>query len=228
MIRLLATRALQPDVQERAKSQGIELIAHEFVRTEAVRPEILCPRIRNYDCPAIFSSAQAVQAVCRAEAARPGSLKNRQCFCIEGKTARLARKNGLEVLATATDSAALAALIIAAGPPECVFYTAALHLPELPQRLRKAGIRLHIAEVYEKSAAPIAIDKHQGVLFFSPSQIASYLKCNSLPPGMPAFAIGETTAGELRRRGHKTLRVAPEASEESLIQTAIEYFRHEP
>jgi len=66
-------------------------------------------------------------------------------------------------------------------------------------------------------------NKFDGILFFSPSAVESYLKLNAIKEEM-CFCIGETTAEALENRKAKNILIADSPSVENVIGEVIGYY----
>ena len=90
--------------------------------------------------------------------------------------------------------------------------------------MTKAGITIQAVEVYHKAFSPAEIPAFQGILFFSPSQITSFLSKNHLESQIPAFCIGATTATFLKNQGHKNIHIATAPSPTAVLEKVYQYF----
>ena len=68
-------------------------------------------------------------------------------------------------------------------------------------------------------------NKLDGILFFSPSAVESYLKLNAIKEEM-CFCIGETTAESLENKKVKKIIIAEKPSVENVIYEVIEYYNN--
>ena len=88
-------------------------------------------------------------------------------------------------------------------------------MDELPTILAKNHIKVQEIEAYStKLEAPKLPDSIEGVLFYSPSTIQSFLQKNK--PNCIAYCIGESTAKEARKY-FEVVRVAKIPTVESVI-----------
>jgi uroporphyrinogen-III synthase len=79
--------------------------------------------------------------------------------------------------------------------------------------------------VYETIETPVKIDKkYNGILFFSPSAARSFFSINKIDTDTVLFAIGTTTAVELRKFSHNKILVGEHPNKEQLAEKAIGYF----
>ena len=81
-------------------------------------------------------------------------------------------------------------------------------------------------EVYETNITSKKVThKLDGILFFSPSAVESYLKLNTIKDEM-CFCIGETTAEALENKKVKNIIIADKPSVEDVIYEVIEYYNN--
>jgi len=62
------------------------------------------------------------------------------------------------------------------------------------------------------------------VLFFSPTAVQSFFRQNKLPAETILFAIGSTTAAEIRKFSTNNIIISDEPGKESLVRKMMEYF----
>jgi len=77
-------------------------------------------------------------------------------------------------------------------------------------------------EVYETEPTPLAVGKSDGILFFSPSAVESYLKQNTITNQM-CFCIGQTTANALQNVTKNTVVANKPTIENTIIQSINHY-----
>ncbi|MEC5146628.1 uroporphyrinogen-III synthase [Chitinophaga sp. 212800010-3] len=190
----------------------------------------------------VFTSANALKVLEQhyflPSRFRPGSNELNTCFntdkalicCISGNTLKKAGEVFREatILASAPYGSELAAAIIARGDINTVnFYCGNQRRDELPGLLRAAGITVNEYVIYENAATPqVVADDYDGILFFSPSAVKSYLSANRLHHKTVCFAIGRTTATTLQEHTDNRIIVSTSTSDESMVQTAIFYFNN--
>ena len=93
----------------------------------------------------------------------------------------------------------------------------------LPDALKEAGVIFNEIEVYETTLTPHKIKESvDGILFYSPSGIESYLKDNKLK-NETCFCIGDTTASALEN-STKNIIVAHQPTIEDVIESVIEEY----
>jgi uroporphyrinogen-III synthase len=217
-IRVLSTRPLPAALIESAREKGIAIDVIPFIAIETTADEELLRTLKQRRMTVVFTSANAVEAV--------GAAKDWKIFCLSGATRKAAAENfGEEAIVGVADSAArLAQKIIDHAAGAVCFFCGDLRREELPSILRQAGIEYREVVVYRTIATPQKIDgDYNGILFFSPSAVESYLSMNSVPEAATLFAIGNTTAAALEQY-KVVISSRPEAA--ALIDQVIEHFQH--
>ena len=122
------------------------------------------------------------------------SIKN--CFCVGHKTKFILEKNGLKVIEIGQNATELAQKI-AKNYKNCVFYyfCGTIRREELPKALKSEKISLFEVKTYKTALKTKKFDQNwDGILFFSPSGVASYISENKDQRNTHAFCIGQTTA----------------------------------
>jgi uroporphyrinogen-III synthase len=227
-IHVLSTRALSPELITGAAEKGITIDVNPFIKTEPVAPALLQQRIGDLGerrLVAVFTSTSAVEAV----AAYTGGTKLWTVFCIGTATRQsVSRYFGEEAIASTAESAlALAKKIISqGGKAEIFFFCGDQRREELPSALRGAGFRVNELVVYQTKATPHKMERsYAGVVFFSPSAVASYFSANTVGAGTTLFAIGRTTAAAIQVFCSNPMVVAEQPDAAILINQVIEHFQ---
>ena len=105
---------------------------------------------------------------------------------------------------------------------EATYFCSDLRMDDLPAILEENNLRVNEIETYQTKYAPVKVDDSvEGVLFFSPSTVKSYLLKNDTDK--TAYCIGETTAKEARAH-FKDVRVAKIPTIESVINLVNEHY----
>ena len=140
------------------------------------------------------------------------------------ETKDLLTENGFNVIAYtgyASDLAEIISLIYA--KESFTFFSGNLRRDVLPKTLKENGITFNEIEVYEtKITSKKITHKLDGILFFSPSAVESYLKLNTIKEEI-CFCIGETTAEALENKKIKNIIIADKPSVENVIAEVLEY-----
>ena len=172
----------------------------------------------------IFTSQNAVQAILQHP--NCNQLKGKNVFAVGMKTKNLLDENGFNVLAYTGYAADLAEIIsLIYGKESYTFFCGNLRRDELPKVLTENSVLFNEIEVYETTLKPQKIKQQpDGILFFSPSAVESYLKLNSIK-NEPCFCIGETTAEALTKNKIRTINIAGKPSVEQVIQDVITHYK---
>lgn len=223
-INIVATRLLEMTNKRKAAESGIALHDYEFLNIGYIFDDKIWETINSQPLtPKVFTSKHAVKAYHLF--ANPHS--NQTCFCIEGETSLQAREAGFEVLGTAVNAAKLANVIVKMKLEKVMILSGNNRRDELTAILYFNQYLFEEYTVYSKSAVEIPIRaEYDGIAFFSPSQVKAFMKANDLKKDQPVFSIGETTAEFLRNQGCSDITVAETASESSLIDTIIKFYKH--
>ena len=227
-IQILCTRPLEPALVREAKHLGIDIDSIPFIeiapiQTVQVQQEIAQAFLQS--AKVVFTSMNAVDAIANEllEDQPDWSI-----YCIGTATQKLVtRYFGEETIAgTAPNATELAQLIADEGhAEEVIFFCGDQRRDELPDILRSHNIEVHEIEVYQTIALPHKIRKaYHGVLFFSPTAVQSFFRQNKLPAETILFAIGSTTAAEIRKFSTNNIIISDEPGKESLVRKMMEYF----
>jgi uroporphyrinogen-III synthase len=219
---ILSTKTLLPQQKQLLLDAQIAVEEVDFITTKAIDFEL--GEVHDH---LIFTSQNAVQAVLQHP--NCDQLKTKNVFCVGLKTKSLLEENGFTVLAYTGYAADLAEIIaLVYGKERYTFFCGNLRRDELPNILKENGVLYNEIKVYETALMPQKIkQQHDGVLFFSPSAVESYLKSNTIKEEM-CFCIGETTAEalvpKLRYNKIKNIIIAAKPTMEQLIQDVIAYY----
>jgi len=215
---ILSTKSLFPEQKQILLDANIAVEEVDFITTKSIDFELG----KVYD-NLIFTSQNAVEAVLQHP--NCDQLKSKNVFAVGMKTKSLLTENGFNVVAYTGYAADLAEIISLVYSKESyTFFCGNLRRDELPNTLKENGILFNEIETYETALTPQKIKQQpEGILFFSPSAVESYMKLNSINDEL-CFCIGETTAEALVKNKIKTLHIAGKPSIEEVIQDVITYY----
>ncbi len=227
-ISILSTRPLSEFLIEKARLANIELEVDSFIETEPiqsveVQQEIELAMLEI--ATVVFTSMNAVESVASwLEGVQP----DWEIYCVGNTTKQLIENYfGEERIAgTADDAESLAELIVdAATAKEVIFFCGDQRRPELPETLNQNGIDVNEIVVYQTIPKPHKLTKEfGGILFFSPTAVQSFFRCNQVTQNTILFAIGKTTAGEIEKNSGNKVIISEETSRDGMIQTVIDFF----
>ena len=218
-INIVSTKKLLPNQKQLLLDANIHLIEEDFIETT-----FLSPLLDGLGEALIFTSQNAVQSILQHP--KCNELKSKNVFSVGMKTRDLLTQNGFNVIAYtgyASDLAEIISLIY--SKESYTFFCGNLRRDILPNTLKENGITFKEIEVYETNITSKKItNKLDGILFFSPSAVESYLKLNTIKDEM-CFCIGETTAESLENKKIKNIIIADKPSVENVISDVLEYYK---
>jgi len=218
-INILSTKKLLPNQKQLLLDANFHLIEEDFIKTT-----FLSPLLEGLGEALIFTSQNAVESILQHP--KCNELKSKNVFSVGMKTKDLLTQNGFNVIAYtgyASDLAEIISLIY--SKESYTFFCGNLRRDILPNTLKENVITFNEIEVYETNITSKKItNKLDGILFFSPSAVESYLKLNTIKDEM-CFCIGETTAESLENKKIKNIIIADKPSVENVISDVLEYYK---
>lgn len=217
-INILSTKKLLSNQKHDLLNANINLIEEDFIETKSKNFEL-----NQVHENLIFTSQNAVQSV--LDHPKCNELKNKNAFCVGIKTKELLTKNGFNVIAYTGYAADLAEIIsLIYNQESYTFFSGNLRRDVLPNTLKENKIILNEIKVYETHLTPKKInEKVDGILFFSPSGVESYLKLNTIQNEM-CFCIGKTTAEKIKSYHISKIVLPKEPNIQKLIQQVINFY----
>lgn len=217
-ISILSTKILLSSQKQDLLDAGFSVTESNFIKTENSDFDL-----KGINDNLIFTSQNAAQSVLLHPKCE--ELKKRNVFCVGIKTKALLEENGFNVdvyVDYASDLAEIITLIY--SNESFTFFSGNLRKETLPKALKVAKVNFNEIQVYETTLTPqkikIAVD---GILFFSPSAVESYLKDNKIKNEI-CFCIGETTASSLETITRNII-VADQPSVENVIEDVIKEYK---
>ncbi len=217
-INIFSTKKLSPRQKQTLSEAGFSVADENFIATKSKDFELV-----KVNQNLIFTSQNAVQSVLQHP--KCDTLEGKKVFCVGLKTKAFLEENGSEV-AVYTDYAADLAEIISLiyADETFTFFSGNLRKDTLPNALKENGISCNEIEVYETTLTSQKIKtKPDGLLFFSPSAVDSYLQHNTIKNEI-CFCIGETTAETLENKKIKNIIIAEQPTIDHVINDVIEYY----
>ncbi|WP_136667579.1 uroporphyrinogen-III synthase [Flavobacterium sp. H122] len=220
-IRILSTKILLSNQKQFLLNANLSVIEADFITTKSLQKSTLSG-VEVINEALIFTSQNAVNAVLEFDNFL--ELESKKVFCVGIKTKALLEENGFIVQAYAGYATELAEIIsLSYTNLSFTFFSGNLRRDVLPEMLKANGIKFNEVEVYETILTPQKINsKPDGILFYSPSGVESYLKENKITDEM-CFCIGTTTAKALENITNNII-IANQPSVENVIIQCINYF----
>ncbi|TMU54936.1 uroporphyrinogen-III synthase [Flagellimonas algicola] len=211
---VLSTKVLSHSQKELFLNSGIGLVEYNALKFNFLEVDI-----PQHITHLIFTSKNAVRAF--LDQTPQLQVSNYSVFCVGEKTKLLLEKNYLNVVKMAENASELAHFIQKQRPKEhFLFICGNRRREELPNILSENNIRYDEIEVYQTELVPKKFNRSfEGLLFFSPSGIKSFLLENSIKDSW-LFCIGHTTAQEAKKYSKKLI-IANKPTVENVLVQAI-------
>ncbi len=214
---VLSTKKLRFHQLERLMAAQCDVVDYDALQIE-IQPFSI-PKKPNYW---VFSSQNAV----RSFLANPtASAHQNPILCVGEKTKSLLEENGQKVIKMAQNMLDLVDFIQKTIKNEHFLHICGNRkLADFAAGMQKAGISYAEVTAYHTHlVSRIQTPEPQGLLFYSPSGVESYLQTNSIGASW-CFCIGETTATAVRPlTEHLTVSLNPDA--DLLVAAAATHFR---
>ena len=217
MNQILSTKKLSKALKKKFSDAKIELVEKNFIQTKSI--SFKTPQLNNY---LIFTSKKAVKSVLKSEVTNVHSIS---CLCVGSKTKNFLEKNGFKVIESADYAEELIQIIGAKYKNNSfTFFCGNIRKNTIPNYFQENKIAYNEFVVYETKLKPHKIKKeYEGILFFSPSGVKSFLENNSLD-NKTCFCIGTTTAKALENRTKKIV-IASQPTVENVITEVIKFYK---
>jgi len=226
-VQILSTKKISDSFIRSAAEKNIGIDEMSFIETKDSISATIKNRIEELsgqNITAIFTSSNAVTAVGKIVSPQT----NWKIFCIEPSTKKNLQNiftNSL-IAGTAKDAEELSQKIIQdKSVKQIVFFCGNQRRDLLPSQLRMNRIHVEELIVYNTIETPQTVAKrYDGILFFSPSAVRSFFEKNKINSETILFAIGKTTAAELKNHSNNTTVISEIPDTQKLIADVIKYF----
>ena len=187
------------------------------IRYNRIAPKIVKEGIENV----ILTSKNGVEALLNNFSSDELQFKN--IYCVGRRTKKLIEQKIGKVAHSERNADRLAKYLAnEIKGKEVTYFCSDLRLDTLPTKLSESNITVHEIEAYKTMYSPAKVDdKVNGVLFYSPSTVESYMQENEADK--IAFCIGETTAKEAAKY-FKEVKTAKLPTVESVIELVKTHF----
>ncbi|WP_420551252.1 hydroxymethylbilane synthase [Tenacibaculum aiptasiae] len=215
---IFSTKKLS-EIQKKLLPTSIAVEDSDFIkiRFNRIAPKVVKNEIENV----IITSKNGVEAI--ANSFTSDELKFKNIYCVGRRTKKLIEQKIGKVTHSERNAEKLAAYLVKEiKGQEVTYFCSDLRLDTLPSVLAENGITVNEVEAYKTMYSPAKVgEKVNGVLFYSPSTVESYMKENEADK--VAFCIGESTAKEARKHFEK-VEVAKLPTVESVIELVNLHF----
>jgi uroporphyrinogen-III synthase len=215
-IGILATKKLTQNQKQYLLNAGFKVIDEDFIHIQPIAFEI-----KNTNDILIFTSQNAVLNVLNYK----NEFIHKPTICVGEKTKNILLENGFSVVCFQFEAEELIRSIENEYMNKSfTFFCGTSRLNTIPDFLNEKSITHQIIEVYETIETPVKIaPKMDGILFFSPSGVSSYIKEHKITNEI-CFCIGTTTAKAVEAYS-KNIVIANQPSFENVIIQCIHYFK---
>ena len=215
MKNILSTKKLSTVQKDQLLQEGVCAVDYDAISITFL--DFKAPEVIDN---AIFTSQQAVRSFLEKS---QGVLSIKNCFCVGEKTKSFLEENGLKVIEIGQNAAELAQNIAKNYKKSDFYYfCGTIRREELPKALKSEKMTVFEVKTYKTVLKTKKFDQNwDGILFFSPSGVASYISENKHQRNTHAFCIGQTTAASAKKH-FKSVVVAPTNTIESVLEKTIE------
>jgi hydroxymethylbilane synthase len=199
------------------KSVGVEDSDFIKIRFNRIAPKVIRNEIENV----IITSKNGVEAIANSFTA--DELKFKNIYCVGRRTKKLIEQRIGTVVKSERNAEKLSKYLSKEiKGKEVTYFCSDLRLDTLPDALKVNDITVNEVEAYKTLYSPAKVaDTVNGVLFYSPSTVESYMQENTA--NKIAFCIGESTAKEARKH-FTNVQVANLPTVESVIELVNLHF----
>ena len=217
MTQILSTKKLSKALKNKLSDAKIELVEKNFIQTKAVVFET--PQLNAF---LVFTSKEAVKSVLKS---KTKNVLSKSCLCVGSKTKSFLEKKGFTVIESADYAEELIQIIESKYKTNSfTFFCGNIRRNTIPAFFQQNKIAYNEIVVYETKLKPHQIKETcDGVLFYSPSGVNSFLEKNTLE-NKTCFCIGTTTAKALENKTNNII-IASQPTVENVITEVIKYYK---
>lgn len=225
---ILITADVDESFVDELKAKKFPIDVIPFIQTEIIKTKKVQEQIENIlklDATVVFTSKNAVKAVNEYSLNKNPSWK---IYCIGNTTKVLVEKlfNKNSIAGFGNNATEVAEKIIADNnTSEVYFFCGDKRRDELPELLKQKNIVVNEVEVYSTIINQKKVEKdYDAILFFSPSAVKGFFASNKLNNETVLFAIGKTTADEIKKHSTNKIVVSNKPGKKDLIEKLITFF----
>ena len=215
---IYSTKTLTTD-QRLLFNEKVVAESSDFIKfsLNRIKPQIVRNPIENV----IIANKNSVEALLQNFSAVELQFKN--IYCVGRRTKRLVEKRIGPVKHTEKNEKELAEYLVGyIEGTEATYFCSDLYEDDISTILSDQNIKVNEVEAYQtKYDAESVKESVEGIIFYSPLTVQSYLKEND--PNKIAFCINETTAAEAKKK-FEDVRIAKLPTVESIIELVNEHF----
>lgn len=225
---IFSTKKLNQDQRNQLLENGFDLIDYDFIK---ITPKpFAVGALNDY---VIFTSQNTVNQVLNHESF--DLIRMKPVVCVGRKTKEKLVEHSFNIIESANNAEELAEILNQKYKQSSFsFFCGESRLNILPDYFTKNEINWNEYQVYTTALTPIKISspspseggvkKFNGILFFSPTGVASYLQENTINDEV-CFCIGKTTAQTLNQ-STQNIQIATRATVNGVITECIKYYKN--
>lgn len=220
MIKVLFTKKIAQQKLDKQLTENFQSDSFDFIQIEYLDLKKIKSEINSKTKLYIVSSIRA--AKCAVKLGLNGTY-----YVVGEKSAELLRKNNYKVEHIALTAKDLVSFFDSnvKEVSSFNFLCSKIRGETIPNGLKKLGHQIHEIVCYNTFSKSIEIENnYDAYAFFSPSGVKSYFKQYDIPEKACIFAIGETTAKEIKKWTKKEVLISNIPETKPLLQTIKEYF----
>lgn len=218
--KILFTKEISSEFLRQNLSQEIDFDVFNFLEIKINSEEKIIPIFDNSIHNYLITSQNSVEAIKKLD------LKG-NFYVVGQKTAEQLIQNNFKVEVVKNYASDLAEFILAnESPKDWLFFCGNNRRDELFDKLIPNGHSIKEIQCYESN--PIHHDlkgkNYDGIVFFSPLGVKSYLENNTILPETIIFSIGKTTSEEIKIHTKSKIINAKIPTIESVLETINNYY----
>jgi uroporphyrinogen-III synthase len=222
-LHILSTRSLHSNAVEKLQHSSWKITVHDFISKKIEWQDTVAADSLNKNI--VLTSRTGVEAFLDLIKKLQVSPADYHVHCIAQATKQAATQAGLVVNTSAPNALLLAEEIMKHQDIRSVTHICGnRRREELSEILNAGGVEVKDVVAYHTALTPIRVEQpYDGLLFFSPSAVDSFLSANELRQ-VPCFCIGQTTESHAKQKGFTQTYTPQAPSEDALVNLVIEHF----
>lgn len=215
---VLSTKVLHTTQRDLVKHFDIQFVERDYIQVRLL--DFHVDHLFDY---LLITSQNAVKSL--LQHASHADLKRKPVFCVGIKTKALLEASGWHVVAWAHYAIDLAPMITRDYPNAKIsFFNGNLRSAVLPIALQSAKMEFNEFQVYQTElTCELLTIKLDGICFYSPSGVYSYLQQNEIGEEV-CFCIGKTTAVALEGITERLI-LATHPTVEATLEACVNYYK---
>lgn len=221
-LHIISTRSLNSNRIEQLQHRGWKITMHDFISKKIELSVHITAEALNKNI--VLTSQSGVEAFLELIKKLKVSPSDYEVYCIDQATKQAAVQAGLLVKTSAPNALLLAEEVLKQEIRAVTHICGNRRRDELSERLNSGGVEVQNLVSYLTELTPISVyHPYDGLLFFSPSAVDSFLLANDIKQ-VPCFCIGQTTEGRAKQKGFTRTYTPEVPSEDALVNLVIEHF----